>query len=86
MIFSISVGFLLIHQFLNQQDTHQLFTSALKCGWVTTLFRDEILHTHQFVQQYFETHKGYNKRISEVKEAYNFVLQKRFVFLFCFVT
>lgn len=72
----------MIHQFLGQQDTLQLFMNALRCGWVTTLFRDEILHTHQFVQQYFETHKGYNKRISEVKDAYNFVLQKRyFIFL-----
>ncbi|XP_027196492.2 nck associated protein 1 Hem [Dermatophagoides pteronyssinus] len=72
----IIFGFLLIHQFLNQQETQRLFMSALKNGWVIVLFRDEILHTHQFVQQYFETHKGYNKRISEVKDTFNHVISK----------
>lgn len=52
-----------------------MFVNALKCGWVTPLFRDEVLQTHQFVQQYFEMHKGDNKRISKVKDAYNYVLQ-----------
>jgi hypothetical protein len=73
-------GFLLIHQYLNQPTTQDLFTKALHCGWVTTLFRDEVLHTHSFVQQYFESHKGYNKRVSEVKDAYNWVLQNRYSF------
>ncbi|KPM08243.1 hypothetical protein QR98_0067590 [Sarcoptes scabiei] len=73
---AMELGFLLIHQFLNQSDTQLLFISALKYGWVIALFRDEVLHTHQFVQQYFETHKGYNKRISEVKEAFNHVINK----------
>lgn len=63
---------------LNQSETQQLFLNSLKCGWVLSLFRDEVLYTHTFVQQYFETHKGYNRRISEVKEAFNFVIQKRF--------
>ena len=76
------VGFLLIHQFLNQQETQRLFMSALKYGWVIVLFRDEILHTHQFVQQYFETHKGYNKRISEVKDTFNHVISKGYVLYF----
>ncbi|CAG2114634.1 unnamed protein product [Medioppia subpectinata] len=71
----IIYGFLLIHQYLNQAITQDLFTKALHCGWVTTLFRDEVLHTHTFIQQYFESHKGYNKRVSEVKDAYNWVLQ-----------
>ncbi|CAG2161911.1 unnamed protein product [Oppiella nova] len=71
----IIYGFLLIHQYLNQAITQDLFTKALHCGWVTTLFRDEVLHTHAFIQQYFESHKGYNKRVSEVKDAYNWVLQ-----------
>lgn len=78
----IIFGFLLIHQFLNQQETQRLFMSALKYGWVIVLFRDEILHTHQFVQQYFETHKGYNKRISEVKDTFNHVISKGYVLYF----
>lgn len=71
----LSVGFLLIHQYLTQPIAQDLFSKALHCGWVTTIFRDEVLHTHSFVQQFFDTFKGYNKKVTEVKEAYNWVLQ-----------
>lgn len=47
---------------------------ALQCGWVTTLFRDEVIQTHSFIQQYFEGLKGYSKRVSDVKDAYNWVI------------
>lgn len=38
-----------------------------------TLYRDEVIHTHNFVQQFFEAIKS--KRVSDVKDAYNHVLQ-----------
>ncbi|XP_074604970.1 nck associated protein 1 Hem isoform X2 [Brevipalpus obovatus] len=66
-------GFMMIHQHLNQPAAHELFSKALQCGWVMTLFRDEVIHTHNFVQQFFETIKS--KRVSDVKDAYNHVLQ-----------
>lgn len=68
------VGFLLIHKSLEQPNAHSLFQKSLQCGWVTTLFRDEVIHTHAFVQQFFESFKGYAKRVSDVKDAYNWVL------------
>lgn len=71
----LSDGFLLVHQSLNQAQNYELFTKALQCGWVTTLFRDEVINTHSFVQQFFESVKGYNKKVSDVKEAYNYVVQ-----------
>lgn len=71
----IIFGFLLIHQHLNQTPAHDLFSKALQCGWVITLYRDEVIHTHAFVQHFFEGIKGYNKRVSDVKDAYNNVLQ-----------
>lgn len=66
-------GFLLIHGTLSQGPAQDLFNKALHCGWVTTLFRDEVIHTHQFAQTFFEGIKGYNKRVSDIKEAYNSV-------------
>lgn len=71
----IIFGFTLIHQYLSQPPAQELFQNALHGGWVHTLFRDEVLHTHYYIQQYFETVKGYNKRVSEVKECYNHALQ-----------
>ena len=67
-------GFLLSHQSLQHPNAQDLFQKALQCGWVTTLFRDEVLLTHAFVQQFFESFKGYNKRVSDVKEAHSWVL------------
>jgi membrane-associated protein hem, putative len=64
---------------LSQPQAHNLFSKALHRGWVTTLFRDEVIHTHPFVQQFFEGIKGHNKRVSDAKEAYSFVLQNAYV-------
>ncbi|RWS27679.1 membrane-associated protein Hem-like protein, partial [Leptotrombidium deliense] len=71
----IIFGFLLIHHSLTQPSAHDLFSKALQCGWVTTLFRDEVIYTHAFIQQFFESVKGYNKRVADVKDAYQWVLQ-----------
>jgi NCK-associated protein 1 len=50
--------------------------SLLTAGWVIPLFRDEVLYIHSFVQPFFESIKGYGKKVSEVKEAYNVALQQ----------
>ncbi|GIY87428.1 hypothetical protein CEXT_324712 [Caerostris extrusa] len=71
----IIFGFILIHQYLSQPPAQELFQSALHGGWVHTLFRDEVLQTHLYIQQFFESIKGYNKRVSEVKECFNFAVQ-----------
>ncbi|GFV82976.1 membrane-associated protein Hem [Trichonephila clavipes] len=71
----IIFGFILIHQYLSQPPAQELFQSALHGGWVHTLFRDEVLQTHLYIQQFFESIKGYNKRVSEVKESFNYAIQ-----------
>lgn len=71
----IIFGFMLAHQSLNEQQSNELFFKALQNGWVTTLFRDEVIMTHAFVQQFFEGIKGYSKRVADVKDAYNYSLQ-----------
>lgn len=82
----VTVGFLLCHQTLHnqqQQDPQQvankLWVAALESNWTITLFRDETVYIHSFVQSFFDTLKGYGKRVSEVKEAYNQATQKALV-------
>lgn len=72
----ITFGFMLAHPYLNQPVALELFNKSLQCGWCISLFRDEVIHTHSFVQSFFESIKVPSKRISEVKEAHNIVLQK----------
>lgn len=81
-----SVGFLLCHQTLQQpsnqqhnQDgniSHKLWIAALESNWSIALFRDETVAIHSFVQSFFDTLKGYSKRVSEIKEAYSHATQK----------
>jgi NCK-associated protein 1 len=49
----------------------ELWFPALQSNWVITLFRDEVWPFHADIIAFFETVKGYNKRISEVKECQN---------------
>uniref|UniRef100_A0A6G1S5S9 Membrane-associated protein Hem n=1 Tax=Aceria tosichella TaxID=561515 RepID=A0A6G1S5S9_9ACAR len=72
----ITFGFMLTHSSLNQPIAQELFNKSLQCGWCISLFRDEVIHTHSFVQTFFESIKAPNKRISELKEANNIVLQR----------
>ena len=67
----IVFGFMLCHSFLSQQHAMDLWTLALNSSWTTVLYRDEIIYTHSYVQTYFESIRGYNKRVNEVKECYN---------------
>jgi len=71
------VGFLLCHQALNnaQLPADDMWLSALKCSWVLALFRDEVVFIHPYIIAFFDTIKGYNKRLSEVKDAYTYAVQ-----------
>ncbi|CAG5103753.1 Similar to Hem: Membrane-associated protein Hem (Drosophila melanogaster) [Cotesia congregata] len=72
----IILGFTLCHTVLTQDQSNKLWTSALESGWVLTLFRDEVIYIHQYIQSFFESIKGYSKRISEVKDCYTQAVQK----------
>jgi NCK-associated protein 1 len=71
----IVFGFMLLHQSLGEQIAHDLFFKALQYGWVMTLYRDEVISTHNFVQTFFESIKGYGKRVNDVKESYTWAIQ-----------
>jgi len=93
VLFSWTVGFLLCHQTLQQQPpnqqqhnqdgnvAHKLWIAALESNWSIALFRDETVPIHSFVQSFFDTLKGYGKRVSEVKEAHTHATQKALVLL-----
>lgn len=72
----ITFGFMLAHPALSQPIASELFNKSLQFGWCISLFRDEVIHTHSFVQAFFESIKAPGKRISELKEAHNIVLQR----------
>ena len=67
----IVFGFMLCHTFLSHQPAMDLWTLALHSSWTTVLFRDEIIYTHSYIQTYFESIKGYSKKVAEVKDCYN---------------
>ncbi|GAB0101031.1 Membrane-associated protein Hem [Sergentomyia squamirostris] len=73
----IIFGLMLNHQLLgNTPPIMQIWTAALECSWVIALFRDEVIHIHQYIMAGFDGLKGYNKRISEVKECQTHAIQK----------
>lgn len=55
---------------------HKLWLKTLETNWTIALFRDEIVFIHSFIQSFFDTLKGYGKRISEIKEAHVIATQK----------
>lgn len=63
-----------------QQVANKLWVAALESNWAITLFRDETVYIHSFIQSFFDTLKGYGKRVSEVKEAYSHATQKALVY------
>ncbi|KAJ8961396.1 hypothetical protein NQ318_014641 [Aromia moschata] len=66
---------------LKPDNFNKLFLNALESSWVIPLFRDEVVHIHQYIWSFFDTLKGYSKRISEVKDAYNQAVQKRVIII-----
>lgn len=53
-----------------------MWAAALQNSLCTTIFRDEVLHIHSFVQQYFESIKGYNRRVTDLKEFFQAASQQ----------
>lgn len=69
-------GFMLCHQALQQEQGCKMWIGALESSWVIPLFRDEVVYIHSYIQNYFDSIKGYGKRASEVKDCYNQAIQK----------
>ncbi len=60
----IVFGFAVCHAALVQiPQASELWTLALNCNWVMALFRDELLYVHSYMQGFFETIKGYGKKV-----------------------
>ncbi|XP_039285471.1 membrane-associated protein Hem [Nilaparvata lugens] len=72
----IIFGFMLCHHKLNKEQSNKLWLMALENSWVITLFRDEVIFIHAYIQNLFDGIKGYGKRVSEVKDCYNQAIQK----------
>ncbi|QQP35606.1 Uncharacterized protein FKW44_023877, partial [Caligus rogercresseyi] len=58
-----------------QQDATELWKQALTSNWVISLFRDEVVYIHPHIQSFFESIKGYGKKVNEVKDYQNAALQ-----------
>ncbi|CAG0885765.1 unnamed protein product [Darwinula stevensoni] len=71
---SCQIGLVLCHQHILSPTFSELWTQALQGGWVISLFRDELWPVHLEILAFFESIKGYGKRVGEVKEAYNTAL------------
>ncbi|CAL4093232.1 unnamed protein product, partial [Meganyctiphanes norvegica] len=72
----IILGYMLIPQTLQISQALDVFTQALTTGWVITLFRDEVLQFHSYIQTFFDTKKELSKRNSDVKECYTEAVTK----------
>lgn len=72
----IIFGLLLCHQALQQEAFNKMWIGALESSWVLPLFRDEVIHIHPYIWQFFDGMKGYGKRVSEVKDCYSHAVQK----------
>ncbi|KRY89628.1 Nck-associated protein 1 [Trichinella pseudospiralis] len=64
IIFSL----LICHNAIAQPVFCDLWRQGLESGLAITLFRDEVLYIHNVAQTYFDSIKGYNKRVAELKE------------------
>ncbi|KAG5836494.1 hypothetical protein ANANG_G00255920 [Anguilla anguilla] len=66
----IIIGFLLCHSSLNtNQASQDLWKMGLRSGLYITLIRDELLNIHKVTEDCFDSIKGYNKRIADIKES-----------------
>ncbi|ENN72215.1 hypothetical protein HUJ04_009989 [Dendroctonus ponderosae] len=75
----IVFGLMLIHSVLldrHGDHFHKLLINALESFWILPLFRDEVLYIHQYIWSYLDTLKGYGKKISDIKDAYQQAVQK----------
>ncbi|XP_055329481.1 membrane-associated protein Hem-like isoform X2 [Paramacrobiotus metropolitanus] len=76
----ILIGFTLCHTSLNQPVAMELWSLALHTSWIMTLFRDEAIQVHYYLISFFESIKGLNKRVNELRDSYAAVVQNSIVF------
>nr|CAB3264230.1 nck-associated protein 1 [Phallusia mammillata] len=70
-------GYLLCHTSLvsNQEACGGLWRPVLQSNFCLTLFRDEIIMVHRSAEEVFSSIKGYNKKVSEIKECREYSAQ-----------
>ena len=59
VVSAVAVGFLLCQQQLASAEGQRLWRQALGGSFVVSLCRDEVLHMHVFIINYYETIKGW---------------------------
>ncbi|KAL4225584.1 Nck-associated protein 1 [Mactra antiquata] len=74
----IIFGLMLCHQYLQEAKAWDLWKTALQSGYIVQLCRDEILHIHSYIVNFFESLKGQtsmSKRVKEVNDLQHQALQ-----------
>lgn len=73
----IYFGYLLCHSSLvsNQEATACLWKPVLQNNFCLSLFRDEVIMLHRSAEDIFSSVKGYNKKVSEVRECREYAAQ-----------
>ena len=90
VFYSFAVGFMLCHQQLQHPEASELWKQALHGGYITTLCRDEVMHAHLFIINFFETIKGWVTMVTQVIKLYqcwmdyswHYFFHKNFNFIF----
>jgi len=59
----------------SQEATAMLWKPVLQSNFCITLFRDEVIMLHKSAEDIFSSVKGYNKKVSEIKEARDHAVQ-----------
>ncbi|CAK8685235.1 nck-associated protein 1-like isoform X1 [Clavelina lepadiformis] len=67
----IYFGYLFCHSsFVSSQEvTTGLWRPVLQANFCLTVFRDEVIMIHRSAEEIFSSIKGYNKKVSEIKEC-----------------
>ncbi|XP_074659971.1 nck-associated protein 1-like [Tubulanus polymorphus] len=72
----IVFGFLVCNsQLVNNPQANELWKAALHSSYILPLCRDEVLHTHMFIMNYFDNTKGQSRRVNEIKEYHAIAVQ-----------
>ncbi|CAL1535111.1 unnamed protein product [Lymnaea stagnalis] len=64
----IIYGFMLCYQSLTDPNAQALWKECLQSGFIITLHRNDNLHIHSYVINFFESLRGQNRRVNELKE------------------
>ncbi|KAK0068424.1 membrane-associated protein Hem-like isoform X3 [Biomphalaria pfeifferi] len=64
----IIFGLMLCYQNLSEPQAWDLWKQALQDSYIITLCRNEVLHTHSYIIAFFDSLRGQNKRVAELKE------------------